>query len=68
MNPLYRKVTGSIDFGKSLPNWGKKSTGIPNFYYLNKIDVLEEPDSPIQNRNKRALPPQRLCYNVIARE
>jgi hypothetical protein len=41
-----------FDFGKSLSDWGKKSTGVPNFQSLNEAGVLEELDSPIQKREK----------------
>jgi hypothetical protein len=51
-----------FDFGKSLSDWGKKSTGIPNFYYLNEVDVLEELDSPIQKRDKRI---EELMVKII---
>jgi hypothetical protein len=30
-----------FNFGRSLPDWEKKSTGIPNFQSLNEVDVIE---------------------------
>jgi hypothetical protein len=41
-----------FNFGKSLSDWGEKSTGVQNFQCLNEIGVFGELDSPNQNRDK----------------
>ncbi len=40
------------DLDRSLPDWGKKSTGVLDFQYLNEVDILEEFDPVYQKKEK----------------